>query len=166
MSKKKAKTNAVRILEQKKIAFDTREYEYSDTHAAALETAHALGIDENQVFKTLVTVGNKTGPVVAVIPGNKTLDLKKLAKVSGNKKIEMLPMKELESLTGYIHGGCSPVGMKKLFPTYYAEEAKSFDTIHVSAGRRGLQMSVSPEDLLNVTRGQYANLTEDETILG
>lgn len=166
MSKKKAKTNAVRLLEQKKITFDTREYEYSDKHAAALETANALGIDENQVFKTLVTVGNKTGPVVAVIPGNKTLDLKKLAKASGNKKIEMLPMKELEGLTGYIHGGCSPVGMKKLFPTYYAKEAEIFDTIHVSAGRRGLQMSVSPEDLLNVTHGKYADLTEDETILG
>lgn len=166
MSKKKAKTNALRQLEQKKIAFETREYEYSDSHAAALETAHALGIDENQVFKTLVTVGNKTGPVVAVIPGNKTLDLKKLAKVSGNKKIEMLPMKDLEELTGYIHGGCSPVGMKKLFPTYYASEAEEFDTIHVSAGRRGLQMSVSPEDLLTITRGNYADLTENDTILG
>lgn len=166
MSKKKAKTNAVRQLEQKKISFDTREYEYSDSHAAALETAHALGIDENQVFKTLVTVGNKTGPVVAVIPGNKTLDLKKLAKASGNKKIEMLPMKELEELTGYIHGGCSPVGMKKSFPTFYASEAKQFETIHVSAGRRGLQMSVSPTDLINVTRGTYADLTEDDTVLG
>ncbi|MGX4685950.1 Cys-tRNA(Pro) deacylase [Vagococcus sp. JNUCC 83] len=166
MSKKKSKTNALRQLEQKKIAFETREYEYSDSHAAALETAHALGIDENQVFKTLVTVGNKTGSVVAVIPGNKTLDLKKLAKVSGNKKIEMLPMKDLEELTGYIHGGCSPVGMKKLFPTYYASEAQAFDMIHVSAGRRGLQMSVSPEDLLTITRGNYADLTENDTILG
>lgn len=166
MSKKKAKTNAVRQLEQKKIPFETREYEYSDSHAAALETAYALGIDENQVFKTLVTVGNKTGPVVAVIPGNKTLDLKKLAKASGNKKIEMLPMKELEELTGYIHGGCSPVGMKKSFPTFYANEAQQFEMIHVSAGRRGLQMSVSPTDLINVTSGAYADLTEDNTILG
>lgn len=166
MSKKKAKTNAVRQLERKKIPFETREYEYSDSHAAALETAHALGIDENQVFKTLVTVGNKTGPVVAVIPGNKTLDLKKLAKASGNKKIEMLPMKELEELTGYIHGGCSPVGMKKSFPTFYANEAQQFEMIHVSAGRRGLQMSVSPTDLINVTSGAYADLTEDNTILG
>ena len=165
MSKKKAKTNALRLLEQKKVSFDTREYEYSDSHAAALETAHALGIDENQVFKTLVTVGKNTGPVVAVIPGNKTLDLKKLAKVSGNKKIDLLPMKELEELTGYIHGGCSPVGMKKLFPTFFAEEAKNFEVIHVSAGRRGLQMSVSPDDLIKITRGKYADLTEKETIL-
>jgi len=166
MAKKKAKTNAVRILEQKKIKFETREYEYSDSHAAALETASALGIDEEKVFKTLVTVGNKTGPVVAVIPGNKVLDLKKLAKISGNKRIEMLPMKELEDLTGYIHGGCSPVGMKKLFPTYFAEEAKQFEEIHVSAGRRGLQMAVSPDDLIKVTRGEFADLTEKETILG
>ena len=166
MAKKKAKTNAVRILEQKKIKFETREYEYSDSHAAALETASALGIDEEKVFKTLVTVGNKTGPVVAVIPGNKVLDLKKLAKISGNKRIEMLPMKELEDLTGYIHGGCSPVGMKKLFSKYFAEGAKKFEEIHVSAGRRGLQMAVSPDDLIKVTRGEFADLTEKETILG
>ncbi|MGY3765144.1 Cys-tRNA(Pro) deacylase [Vagococcus vulneris] len=163
MSKKKQphKTNAVRFLEQKKVSFETEEYSWTEEHVGAKDTAKELGIPENELFKTLVTVGNKTGPVVAVIPGNKELDLKKLAKISGNKKIDMLPMKELEPLTGYIHGGCSPVGMKKQFPTYFAIEGKSLPIIRCSAGMRGLQLSINPIELVKIVGGQFADVTND-----
>ncbi|MBO0477576.1 Cys-tRNA(Pro) deacylase [Vagococcus sp. DIV0080] len=160
VKKKVAKTNAVRFLEQKKISFKLSEYEYSEDHLGAKSTAKQLGIEESTIFKTLVAVGNKTGPLVAVIPGNKELDLKKIAKVSGNKKVDMLPMKELEPLTGYIHGGCSPVGMKKQFPTFFAIEAKELDTIHCSAGMRGLQLEIDPKVLVTLLRGSFEELTK------
>ena len=111
-----------------------------------------------EIFKTLVALGNKTGVLVAVIPSNQALDLKKIAQVSGNKKVEMLPLRDLEITTGYIRGGCSPVGMKKLFPTFIDESAQAFTTVVVSAGRRGLQMEVKPNDLRQVTKGQFAQL--------
>ena len=162
MAKKKIqKTNAIRLLDQKKIAYEEQEFAYSEDHVDAVTVAHALGEEEDEIFKTLVTVGNKTGPVVAVIPGNQELDLKKLAKVSGNKKVEMLPLKDLEATTGYIRGGCSPVGMKKLYPTYFDSSALTHDKIHVSAGKRGLQMSVNPEELESVVRGKFESITAD-----
>ena len=162
MSKKKSdKTNAIRFLAQKKIPFDVSEYHWDEHHLGAVETASELGLDPGSIFKTLVTVGNKTGPVVAVIPGNQELDLKKLAKVSGNKKVEMLPLKDLEATTGYIRGGCSPVGMKKLYPTYFDSSALTHDKIHVSAGKRGLQMSVNPEELASVVRGKFESITAE-----
>ena len=104
-------------------------------------------------------MGNKTGPVVAVIPSNQELDLKKIAKESGNKKDEMLHLRDLENLTGYIRGGCSPVGMKKLFPTYFDQSALNFATIMVSAGKRGLQMELAPNDLAGLVRGKFVDLT-------
>lgn len=156
--KKHQKTNAIRLVEQHKIPYSEREYEWSDGHVDAVTAANNLGMDVSAVFKTLLTVGNKTGPVVAVIPGNDELDLKALAKVSGNKKIEMLPLKELEQTTGYIRGGCSPIGMKKLFPTYIDEQALEKGTIHVSAGKRGLQMGIDAGELARLVKGQFVDI--------
>lgn len=160
--KKIQKTNAIRFLEQKKIPFEISEYEWDDQHMSAKHTASELGIDEVKIFKTLVTVGNQTGPIVAIVPGNRELDLKKIAKASGNKKVEMLPSKELEPLTGYIHGGCSPVGMKKKFPTFIAKEALDLDTIHVSGGKRGLQLRIDPKVLIDVVGIEVVDLATEE----
>lgn len=161
MAKKKLpKTNAIRLVEQKRIPYNEYIYEWSEDHLGAQTVAQQLGEDENQVFKTLVAVGNKTGVIVAVIPGNQSLDLKKLAKISGNKKVEMLPLKELETTTGYIRGGCSPIGMKKLFPTYIHESAQSFPTIIVSAGQRGLQLELAAKAMADLIRGKFADITE------
>lgn len=160
--KKVNKTNAIRLVEQKKIPYTEHEYTWSEGHVGTDQVAKELGQDENQIFKTLVAVGNKTGPIVAVIPGSSELDLKKLAKISDNKKVEMLHLKELEPLTGYVRGGCSPVGMKKLFPTFFDQSAQNFDTIMVSAGKRGLQMELSPIDLANLVRGTFADLLAHE----
>ncbi|MCJ0544530.1 Cys-tRNA(Pro) deacylase [Enterococcus cecorum] len=156
--KKQVKTNAIRIVEQKKIPYQEHTYTFSENDLGAKHVAEELNQNEAQIFKTLVAVGNKTGPVVAVIPSNQELDLKKIAKESGNKKVEMLHLKDLENLTGYIRGGCSPVGMKKLFPTYFDQSALNFATIMVSAGKRGLQMELSPNDLASLVRGKFVDL--------
>lgn len=156
--KKQVKTNAIRIVEQKKIPYQEHTYTFSEDDLGAKHVAEELNQNEAQIFKTLVAVGNKTGPVVAVIPSNQELDLKKIAKESGNKKVEMLHLKDLENLTGYIRGGCSPVGMKKLFPTYFDQSALNFATIMVSAGKRGLQMQLSPNDLASLVRGKFFDL--------
>ena len=153
------KTNAIRIVEQQKIPYKEYEFEWSEDHLSANSVAEKIGIEDGKIFKTLVTVGNKTGPVVAVIPGNKELNLKKLASASGNKKVEMLHLKDLEETTGYIRGGCSPIGMKKLFPTFIAEEANQFETIIVSAGKRGMQIELAPSAIVHVTNGSIADLT-------
>ena len=157
--KKQVKTNAIRIVEQKKIPYQEHTYTYSENDLGAKHVAEELNQNEAQIFKTLVAVGNKTGPVVAVIPCNQELDLKKIAKESGNKKVEMLHLKDLENLTGYIRGGCSPVGMKKLFPTYFDQSALNFATIMVSAGKRGVQMELAPNDLAGLVRGKFVDLT-------
>ena len=157
--KKQVKTNAIRIVEQKKIPYQEHTYTFSENDLGAKHVAEELNQNEAQIFKTLVAVGNKTGPVVAVIPSNQELDLKKIAKESGNKKIEMLHLKDLENLTGYIRGGCSPVGMKKLFPTYFDQSALNFATIMVSAGKRGVQMELAPNDLAGLVRGKFVDLT-------
>ena len=157
--KKQVKTNAIRIVEQKKIPYQEHTYTFSENDLGAEHVAEELNQNEAQIFKTLVAVGNKTGPVVAVIPSNQELDLKKIAKESGNKKVEMLHLKDLENLTGYIRGGCSPVGMKKLFPTYFDQSALNFATIMVSAGKRGVQMELAPNDLAGLVRGKFVDLT-------
>ncbi|MFD1899613.1 Cys-tRNA(Pro) deacylase [Enterococcus termitis] len=160
MGKKKLqKTNAIRIIGQQKIPYNEYEFEWSEDHLSAESVTKKLAVADGKIFKTLVTVGNKTGPVVAVIPGNKELDLKKLAVASGNKKVEMLHLKDLEETTGYIRGGCSPIGMKKLFPTFLAQEANQYDAIIVSAGKRGLQIELSPAAILKVTSGKITDLT-------
>lgn len=157
--KKQVKTNAIRIVEQKKIPYQEHTYTFSENDLGAKHVAEELNQNEAQIFKTLVAVGNKTGPVVAVIPSNQELDLKKIAKESGNKKVEMLHLKDLENLTGYIRGGCSLVGMKKLFPTYFDQSALNFATIMVSAGKRGVQMELAPNDLAGLVRGKFVDLT-------
>ncbi|UBX36665.1 Cys-tRNA(Pro) deacylase [Enterococcus lactis] len=161
MAKKKiVKTNAIRMVEQKKIPYTEHEYEWDENHLSASSVAEQLPESRSRIFKTLVAVGNVTGPLVAVIPGEAELNLKKLAKVSGNKKVEMLHLKDLEATTGYIRGGCSPIGMKKLFPTYLDQIAENYDQIIVSAGRRGLQMELAPQDICALTSGQFADIKQ------
>lgn len=161
MAKKKiVKTNAIRMVEQKKIPYTEHEYEWDESHLSASSVAEQLPESQSRIFKTLVAVGNVTGPLVAVIPGEGELNLKKLAKVSGNKKVEMLHLKDLEATTGYIRGGCSPIGMKKLFPTYLDQIAESYEQIIVSAGRRGLQMELAPQDICALTSGQFADIKQ------
>ncbi|EOX2715883.1 Cys-tRNA(Pro) deacylase [Enterococcus faecium] len=161
MAKKKiVKTNAIRMVEQKKIPYTEYEYEWDENHLSASSVAEQLPESQSRIFKTLVAVGNVTGPLVAVIPGEAELNLKKLAKVSGNKKVEMLHLKDLEATTGYIRGGCSPIGMKKLFPTYLDQIAENYDQIIVSAGRRGLQMELAPQDICALTSGQFADIKQ------
>lgn len=161
MAKKKiVKTNAIRMVEQKKIPYTEHEYEWDENHLSASSVAEQLPESQSRIFKTLVAVGNVTGPLVAVIPGEAELNLKKLAKISGNKKVEMLHLKDLEATTGYIRGGCSPIGMKKLFPTYLDQIAENYDQIIVSAGRRGLQMELAPQDICALTSGQFADIKQ------
>ena len=160
MAKKKQKTNVMRILEQHKISYEEHGFEWDDNHLGAEEAAEKIRIDTDRVFKTLVAVGNQTGPMVAVIPGNKELSLKKLAKISGNKKVEMLPLKNLEETTGYIRGGCSPIGMKKDFPVFLADEAKKHNQIVISAGQRGKQVELASKRLVELINGTFAQITE------
>ena len=139
MAKKKiVKTNAIRMVEQKKIPYTEHEYEWDENHLSASSVAEQLPESQSRIFKTLVAVGNVTGPLVAVIPGEAELNLK----------------------TGYIRGGCSPIGMKKLFPTYLDQIAENYDQIIVSAGRRGLQMELAPQDICALTSGQFADIKQ------
>ena len=152
------KTNAARLLDQKKIAYELIPYEVDENDLGAQHIADQLGEDINQVFKTLVLKGERTGYFVCVVPGNAEVDLKKAAKVAGDKKCDLIPMKELLPLTGYIRGGCSPIGMKKHFPTFIHESCQNFDYIYVSAGQRGLQFRISPQDLISVAGATVADL--------
>jgi Cys-tRNA(Pro)/Cys-tRNA(Cys) deacylase len=145
------KTNAVRILDQHKITYELVEYEVDETDLSATTVARKLGQYVEQVFKTLVLRGDKTGIFVVLIPGNAELNLKKAAKASGNKSAEMIPMKELLPLTGYIRGGCTPIGMKKTYPNFIHESCILFETIYISAGVRGMQVMISPDDLIELT---------------
>ena len=140
-------TNAMRLLKQAGIEFDTSEYEVDESDLSGVHAAQALGIDPDCMFKTLVCRGEKRGLHVFYIPVAQELDLKKCAQAAGEKKIEMIHVKELLPLTGYVRGGCSPVGMKKRYPTTIDETAILFDRIYVSAGQRGVQMIVDPERL-------------------
>lgn len=149
MAKKTEKTNAARLLDKAGISYKLIPYEFDENDLAAQHVADSLGQDIARVFKTLVLHGDKTGYIVCVVPGNGEVDLKALAKASGNKKVEMIAMKDLLSVTGYIRGGCSPIGMKKHFPTFFHTTALSFETIYVSAGVRGLQIEIAPKDLVD-----------------
>jgi len=157
--KKKEKTNAIRLIEQHNISYKEYEYSWNEEQLSAEHVAFELNQNIAKIFKTLVAVGNKTGTLVAVVPGDQELDLKKIAKASQNKKVDMLHLKDLEKTTGYIRGGCSPIGMKKKFPTYIDQSAKNFASIFVSAGKRGLQIELSPEDLANIVNGTFAEIT-------
>ena len=148
MGMKINKTNAARLLDRAHIAYELVPYEVDEEHLAAAHVAEQLNEDIAQVFKTLVLRGDRTGILVCVIPGDGEVNLKLAAKVSGNKSVEMLHMKELLPTTGYIRGGCSPIGMKKSFPTYIHSSCRDFDHIYVSAGVRGLQLRMAPDDLV------------------
>ena len=154
------KTNALRLLEKGNIPFETIEYKYDEDDLSAGTVAQKLGQDIDRVFKTLVLRGDKTGVFVCLIPGNSELDLKKAAKISGNKKAEMVLMKELLPLTGYIRGGCTPIGMKKPYPAFIHHSCMRFENIYISAGQRGMQIKISPESLI-----VFANITVTDLVL-
>lgn len=162
MKEKINKTNVARLLDKAKIAYELVPYEVDENDLSATHVAEQLGENVEQVFKTLVLHGDKTGYLVCVIPGADEVDLKKAAKVSGNKKCEMLPMKELLPVTGYIRGGCSPIGMKKHFPTYIHHTASDYDHIYVSAGQRGLQIKLAPADLIRESQAEEADLIAEQ----
>jgi Cys-tRNA(Pro)/Cys-tRNA(Cys) deacylase len=154
------KTNAARLLDAKGISYDLTEYEVDENDLSATTLARKIGQDVEQIFKTLVLRGDKTGVFVCVIPGNAEVDLKKAAKVSGNKNCAMVQQKELLGLTGYIRGGCSPLGMKKPYPIFIHETCQLFDQIYISAGQRGLQLKLNPEDLINMVAAEVCDVAE------
>jgi Cys-tRNA(Pro)/Cys-tRNA(Cys) deacylase len=155
-----AKTNAARILDSAGIVYTLREYEVDENDLSAPRVAEKIGMPPEQVFKTLVARGDRTGVLMAAIPANSELDLKAVASASGNKKVELVQVKEVLALTGYIRGGVSPIGVRKPYPFYLDETAILFDTISVSAGIRGCQMILPPDDLLCVTQGSYATIAK------
>ena len=152
-------TNAMRLLKQANIPFDTSEYEVDESDLSGVHAAEMLGVDADCVFKTLVARGERRGLGVFCIPVAQELDLKKCAAAMGDKKVEMIHVKELLGLTGYVRGGCSPIGMKKKYPTWIDETATLFDAIYVSAGMRGHQLILAPDALRDYTGAQYADVT-------
>jgi len=152
------KTNAARLLDKQGIAYELMEYQVDETDLSAITVAAKLKLNITQVFKTLVLRGDKTGVFVVVIPGGDELDLKKAAKVSGNKSAALVPMKDILELTGYIRGGCSPLGMKKKYPIYIHESCMQFPFIFISAGMRGLQLKITPKDIIASTSGLVCEL--------
>lgn len=164
MAKKTEKTNAARLLDKEGLKYNLIPYEYDENDLAAQHVADSLGQDIARVFKTLVLHGDRTGYIVCVVPGDMEVELKALAKVSGNKKVEMIPMKDLLNVTGYIRGGCSPIGMKKRFPTYFHVTANNYETIYVSAGVRGLQIEISPSDLIGFVQATVADVASGQEV--
>lgn len=157
------KTNASRILERLGIKFDLVEYHVDPEHLDAIHVAEKLGEDIASVFKTLVLHGDKNNHFVCVIQGDKEVDLKKAAKISGNKKVAMIPMKELLPLTGYIRGGCTAIGMKKKLPVYLDNAATAQNFIYISAGKRGLQIKINPVDYIKATEATLGDLVNDNS---
>ena len=161
MAKEKIqKTNAMRLLDSAGLDYEMASYDYDESDLSGVHAAAELGVAPEIVFKTLVTRGDGNAFFVFVIPVAESLDLKKAAKASGNKKIEMIHVKEILDITGYIRGGCSPIGMKKPFPTYIDETAQLYEKIYFSAGKRGVQIILDPEELTSVTGGIFTDLTE------
>lgn len=155
------KTNAARLLDRAKIAYELIPYRVDEEHLAATHVAEQLGEPIECVFKTLVLKGDRTGHFVCVIPGDREVDLKAAARVSGNKKCDLIPMKELLPTTGYIRGGCSPIGMKKPFPVFIHATAADYPYIYISAGIRGLQIKIAPEALIDFVRATVAALVAE-----
>ena len=153
------KTNAMRMLTAAKIAFEVLEYEVDENDLSGMHISEQLGFPPEQMFKTLVARGDKTGPLVLCIPVNREIDLRPVAALTGNKRIEMIHVKDLLALTGYIRGGVSPIGMKKKFPTWFDESALQFESITVSSGTRGAQLLLDREALLRFTQAKTAALT-------
>ena len=159
MAKEKVqKTNAMRLLDAAGIDYSMAGYDYDESDLSGVHAAHELGVSEDVVFKTLVTRGDGNAIFVFVIPVAESLDLKKAAKASGNKSIEMIHVKEILDITGYIRGGCSPIGMKKAYPTFIDETAILFEKIYFSAGKRGVQIILEPEVLAEVSNAEFADL--------
>lgn len=158
---KETKTNAMRKLDTLHISYTEHQYDASDGHIDGVAVATKCGLDPDQVFKTLVTQGNDHNFYVFVIPVREELDLKKCAKAAQVKSVEMIHVKDLLKTTGYIRGGCSPVGMKKEFSTFFDETMVLFDTVYVSGGRIGTQIEISPDDLIRVTNGTLTALTRN-----
>lgn len=156
--KKLVKTNVMRLLDAAKIAYEAKEYPVDENDLSGSHAADLMGVDHGSVFKTLVLRGEKTGYMVCCIPVDGEVDLKKAARAAGDKKVEMLPMKELLPVTGYVRGGCSPIGMKKRFPTYLDQSAEKYEKIAVSAGMRGVQVILSPADLGRYVGAEMADL--------
>ena len=156
------KTNVARLLDKAKISYELVPYIVDENNLAATHIAEQLNENIKQVFKTLILRGDKTGHFVCVIPGDEEVNLKKAAKVSGNKKADLIPMKDLLPTTGYIRGGCSPVGMKKPFPTFFHYTCEEFEYIYISAGVRGLQLKIKPNDLIGYVKASLAELTDNE----
>lgn len=154
------KTNAVRLLDKEKIEYKLIPYQVDESDLSAIHVAEQLHEPVEQVFKTLVLKGDKSGYFVCIIPGAEELDLKAAAKISGNKSCDMIPMKELLNITGYIRGACSPIGMKKLFPTYIDKSYEAFEYIYISAGKRGLQIQLNPLDLIQIVSITTGSLTK------
>ncbi|MEG1611299.1 MAG: Cys-tRNA(Pro) deacylase [Alistipes sp.] len=159
------KTNAARLLDRAKIPYVLVPYEVDEEHLAATHIAAQLGEDIARVFKTLVLKGDRTGYFVCVVPGNHEVDLKAAARVSGNKKVDLIPMKELLPVTGYVRGGCSPVGMKKLFPTYIHVSAVNYELIYISAGVRGLQLQIDVNELISFIHATVSDISRPADIL-
>lgn len=159
MSKKLKKTNACRILDGLGINYEIKPYEVDESDLSAVHVAQVSGLDIEMIFKTLVARGDKTGIIMAVIGGGDELDLKSLAKASGNKSVELIALKELRPLTGYVRGGCSPLGAKKNYPVYLDSRALTLEKISISAGLRGMQIILSPQDLIRATNATVADLT-------
>lgn len=155
------KTNAARILDRLGIGYELIPYPVDPDNLAADHVAEALGESIERVYKTLTLRGDRNGIFVCVVAGNREVDLRKAAKASGNKKAEMLPLKELLPTTGYIRGGCTSIGMKKQYPVFVSEEAASFPFIYVSAGQRGLQLKLAPADLIRAAQAVYADISTD-----
>ena len=160
--KKLPKTNAVRILDKKQVAYELLTYEVDETDLGAENVAAKCAMPLEQAVKTLVLRGDKQGVLVACVPGNSEIDLKKLAELSGNKKVEMVPMKEILNLTGYIRGGVSPIGMKKEYTTYMEEMIFLYDQVIMSAGQRGLQLKLNPYDLQKVLKFEIGDIANSK----
>ena len=153
------KTNAVRIMEGANVPFELLEYEIDEEALSAEDAAAKTNVPEEQTFKTLCARGDKIGVMMVCVPAGRELDFKKLAAASGNKSVELVHLKEVTALTGYVRGGCSPLGAKKEYPVYLDESAQEWDTIAISAGRRGEQILLSPPDLVRAVHAQVAKLS-------
>ena len=160
MAKKIKKTNAARILDGLGIAYEIKTYAVDENDLSAVHVAQMSGLDIKTIFKTLVARGDKSGVIMAVIGGGDELDLKALAKASGNKSVEMIALKELLPLTGYVRGGCSPLGAKKNYPVYLDARATTLEKISISAGQRGMQIILSPQDLIRAVNATVAELIQ------
>ena len=160
--KKLTKTNAARLLDQARVPYELISYEVDESNLAADHVAQELGEDIRCVFKTLVLHGERSGHFVCVVPGCDEVDLTKAARVSGNKKVDLIAMKELLPVTGYIRGGCSPIGMKKVFPTFFHTTCMDFPFIYVSAGMRGLQLKIAPAQLVQFVGATLADIIIDK----